>query len=509
MRPLFLRHRAKLDRPTHDQSDLSQPATPLVGIRAYHRHVPMRRLRLVASDEVVEAGLEQIRAEMSIPSGFDDGVMAEVAATQPDFPELDLTAIPFITIDPPGSRDLDQALHLEQTRRGYRVSYAIADVATFVVPGGAVDTEAHLRGQTFYGPDVRTPLYPPELSEMRASLLPDETRPALVWQIELDEHGEITSGTVKRAMVRSRAQLTYDEVQGQLESGAGDTSLRLLAEVGRLRQMLEVERGAVTLDIPEQQIYRRDGGWDLSYRMPLPVEGWNAQLSILTGVFSARTMAEAGVGILRTLPEADPVRLERLHRVAKGLMIAWPADVAYPDLIRSLDGRLASHAAFLAEATGLFAGAGYQILTPGQQPKSHSALATPYAHTTAPLRRLVDRYAGETCLAIIEGRDLPEWVAAALPGLPVTMARSSTRAGQYEAACVNLVEAALLSDHIGDVFRGVVVEAADDVPRGEVQLRRPAVLAAVDGEDLDLGEEIMVEVSEASIPERRVRFQQI
>ena len=89
----------------------------------------------------------------------------------------------FVTVDPPGSRDLDQAMHLSRRNSGYRVRYAIADVASFVRPGGAIDQEAIRRVETLYSPDTRTPLHPPVLSEGAASLLPGQTRPALIWTI--------------------------------------------------------------------------------------------------------------------------------------------------------------------------------------------------------------------------------------------------------------------------------------------------------------------------------------
>ena len=115
---------------------------------------------------------------------------AEDAAANPKLPELDRTDIPFITIDPPGSKDLDQALHIERRGNGFRVHYAIADVAAFVEPDGPIDVEAHRRGQTMYAPEHRIPLHPPVLSEGAASLLPDQVRPALLWSIDLDERGE-------------------------------------------------------------------------------------------------------------------------------------------------------------------------------------------------------------------------------------------------------------------------------------------------------------------------------
>lgn len=469
--------------------------------------MPLRQLRFTAPDAVVEAGLEKIREERKIPEGFSLEVMTEVQATDPSLPQRDATDIPLVTIDPPGSRDLDQALHLSRRSGGYTVSYAIADVGAFVRPGSAIDAEAWERGQTLYAPDVRTPLYPEELSEGRASLLPDRDRPAILWEIDLDERGEIEDGRVERAMVRSRIQLTYEEAQHQVDSGTAPGSLRLLPEVGRLRKLLERERGAVSLNIPEQLVVKRDGGWGLVFRAPLPVENWNAQLSLLTGIFAARMMVDAGVGILRTLPVADPGRLERLRRIANGLEIAWPGSVSYPELIRSLDPRIPAHAAFQAEATSLFSGAGYQTISRADEPLPHGALATIYAHATAPLRRLVDRYAGETCLAIAAGRDVPDSVGEALPLLPETMARSATRAGQYEAECVNLIEAALMSTRVGEIFPGVVVETDEKRDRGEVQLGDPAILSMVEGEGLDLGDQILVRVEEASVADRRVRFE--
>jgi exoribonuclease R len=469
--------------------------------------MPLRQLRFTAPDAVVEAGLGLIREERQIPEGFSPEVMAEVHATEPLLPERDATDIPFVTIDPPGSRDLDQALHLSRRAGGYTVRYAIADVGAFVRPGSAIDAEAWERGQTLYAPDVRTPLYPEELSEGRGSLLPDRDRPAILWEIDLNEYGEIEAGRVERAMVRSRIQLTYQEAQGQVDSGAASGSLRLLPEIGRLRKLLERERGAVSLEIPEQLVVKRDGGWGLVFRAPLPVEAWNAQLSLLTGIFAARMMVEAGVGILRTLPVADPVRLERLRRIADGLEIAWPGSVSYPELIRSLDPRIPAHAAFQAEATSLFSGAGYQMITGTEEPLPHAALATVYAHTTAPLRRLVDRYSGDVCLAIAAGREVPDSVVEALPLLPETMARSATRAGQYEAECVNLVEAALMSTRVGEIFPGVVVETDEKRSSGEVQLGDPAILSIVEGEGLDLGDQVLVRVNEASVADRRVRFE--
>ena len=91
-----------------------------------------------------------------------------------------------MTIDPPGSLDLDQAYFGERRGDGYRVRYAIADVGHFVARGGPIEAEAWRRGQTAYAPDKRSPVYPLSLSEGAASLLPDGDRPAVCFTLDLD-----------------------------------------------------------------------------------------------------------------------------------------------------------------------------------------------------------------------------------------------------------------------------------------------------------------------------------
>src|SRR3954463_2150639 len=150
-----------------------------------------------------------IRAEFDVPEEFPPDVLAEAErrAREPGLPELDATDIPLVTLDPIGSRDLDQAVHLAARGDGFRVSYAIADVGAFVRPGGAVDAEARRRGQTLYSPDKRTPLHPPVLSEGAASLLPGELRPAGLWPTDLEAAGEPIRVDLRRARVRIRGQL--------------------------------------------------------------------------------------------------------------------------------------------------------------------------------------------------------------------------------------------------------------------------------------------------------------
>jgi hypothetical protein len=138
-----------------------------------------RRLRLradgVADSAALRAGFDAVRKDHDVTAAFPPDVLAEAeAASRQPLPayEDDLTDLPFLTIDPPGSMDLDQAMHLERTDDGFRVRYAIADVATFVRPGGAMDVETHRRGETLYLPDARTPLHPPACRRARHPCCP-------------------------------------------------------------------------------------------------------------------------------------------------------------------------------------------------------------------------------------------------------------------------------------------------------------------------------------------------
>jgi exoribonuclease R len=463
-------------------------------------------------DEVpppLREGLRQLREALGLPDDFPAEVIAaaETAAADVQLPADDLTDVEFVTIDPAGSLDLDQALHLSRTDSGYLVRYAIADVAAFVEPGGPIDDECHQRVETLYAPNRRTPLHPEVLSENAASLLPDVVRPALVWQIELDADGAPTATTVARARVRSRRRYSYDEVQKLIDGGNAGELLDLLKVIGQLREQAEIARGGISLGVPEQEVTVADGTWTLVYRTNLPCEGWNAQISLLTGMVAARMMLDAGVGILRTLPPAEDHAINRLRRTAQALGISWPQKVSYPDFVRGLRASVPREAAMLNACTTLFRGAGYDSFIDGA-PKGaeHAAIAAPYAHVTAPLRRLADRYAGEVCVALSAGRPVPQWVLDALGELPSEMEDSARRASKYERGIVDLVEAMVLAPHIGQSFKGVLIDVDPDRKAGRLQLPDPAVEARVKGTRLKLGTEVTATLVAADLVKGSVDF---
>lgn len=328
----------------------------------------------------LEQAFTAIRAEHELSTDYLESALAEAqqAVNTVQLPERDETSVPFFTIDPPGSTDLDQAMYLERTTSGFRVRYAIAYVAAYVEPGGLLDQETRVRGETIYLPDMRLPLHPTVLSEDVASLLPDQVRGAYIWDIELDTVGEVVTATVYLARVRSIARLDYESVQQQVGAQMPD-GLKLLQEIGELRIALQHKRGGADLPMPEQEVERdEDGTYRLQFRPPVASEDWNAQISLLAGMCAAKMMLDANVGILRTMPAPEQSAIDTFRRRAGAFGIEWPEDTTYGEFIASLDRTDPEHLALIHDATSLFRGAGYTTFN-GDVPEitEQAAVAAP------------------------------------------------------------------------------------------------------------------------------------
>jgi exoribonuclease R len=454
-----------------------------------------------------------VRAEFGLPDAFPAEVLTEAARAATERPgpgpgRCDATDIPLVTIDPPGSKDLDQAVGVVRRGPGFRVHYAIADLGAVVAPGGALDAEVRRRGQTVYLPDGSVPLHPPVLSEDAASLLPDGPRAAVLWTFDLDEAGEQVAASVERAVVRSRARLDYAGVQADLDAGEVHPALAALPELGPLRRAAAVRRGAIELELPEQEVVPDGaGGWTVRVRRRLDVEVWNAEISLLTGMAAARVMLDAGIGLLRTLP----AELATFRRTARELGFSWPDGGSVAEVLAGLPADTPSALALRRAATTLLRGAGYSAFdrSAGTAPPAdvgHGGIGAPYAHVTAPLRRLIDRFATEVCLAVTAGEEVPGWLREALPALPEVMTESDALAGRVDRACLDRTEAALLSGSVGREFDAVVLRPGQaDGEAGEVYVPDPPVLARCTG-DLTPGAVVRVRLTEADPATGRIEF---
>ena len=207
------------------------------------------------------------------------------------------------------------------------------------------------------------------------------------------------------------------------------------------------------------------------------------------------------------MPAPDERSVSRFRRQARALGIEWPQDEPYGEFLRRLDRENAKHLALIHEATGLFRGAGYTPFD-GEAPaqSQHAAVAAPYAHVTAPLRRLVDRFGLVVCEAVSTGREVPVWVREALPTLPDLMQAGDKKANAVERACTDAVEAAVMQSHLGETFPASVVDLNDKAGSVTVQLMDPAIVAKAAGVAA-LGSEILVRVRAADVATGRVEFE--
>ncbi len=344
-----------------------------------------------------------------------------------------------VTLDPLGATDLDQAFALTTDGPTLLLHYAIADVGWFVRPGGAVDAEAWRRGLTIYLPDHKTPLYPPVLAESAASLLPDGSRPAIVLEVALDGEGTATLRAARRAVIRSRAKLAYETV-------AEHELPPLLSEFARRAALDEERRGASRVEFPEQEVRAdpdREGAFRLELRERSATEDHNAAMSLAANLAVANVLVAARTGLFRTMDDPDEREVEVLRRVAAALGIEWPPRQPLGHLLRTLPHG-PRPAAFLLAVRRASGGAGYAPYAEGATPW-HAAIAAPYVHATAPLRRLADRYVLEAVIAAAGGKPVPGWVTEAYDRLPAVMASAGAQAAKVERAAVDLTEAVALA----------------------------------------------------------------
>ena len=447
-------------------------------------------------------GLAQIRAQFAVPASFPADVLAEAQAvsTRATAGRADWTGREFATLDPLASTDLDQAFAIERAGSDLLLHYAIADVAFFVANGDAIDREAWIRVATIYLPDGKASLYPPLLSEGSASLLPNVERPAVVFTIRVDPDGLSSLRGAVRAVIRSRAKLGYENVApAQLPDGFSELSQRI--------ERAEDARGAERVDAPEQELTEDpEGRFALSFRLQTEAEKQNASLSLAANLAIADALLAHRTGLFRVMAEPDARAVKRLRHSAKALGLDWPRDATLAQFERTLEGSDPRHAAFRSAVRRAGPRATYAPFREGVVPW-HSAMAATYAHATAPIRRLADRYVIEAALQIANGQPVPAELGAIFEQLPSVMDRADARAAQVERATLDLAESIMLQGREGQRFEAVVTDV--DERGARIQIADPAVLARVDGKGAAPGDRIEVELTSVDVPQRRTVFERV
>lgn len=345
--------------------------------------------------------------EQGLPTQFSPAALAEAGAAKPASPagREDLRDLPLITIDPADARDHDDAVFAEpdsdpQNPGGWHIIVAIADVAHFVRPGSALDRDARLRGNSAYFPDRVLPMLPEDLSNGLCSLMPGADRAVMAVHIWLDAGGEKRRHRFARAIMRSAANIAYEEVEAAMAGRASDVSDALLVNVLRplhaAHEALAKARAArMPLEIAtdEKKILLNPDGTvaDVVVKTPLRAHRVIEDMMIAANVCAAETLEARGVPCMYRIheePADDKIeslreflatldfRLARAQTVRPALfnkVLARFADTPHARLINEVVLRSQSQARY------------------GPDNRGHFGLALArYAHFTSPIRRYAD-----------------------------------------------------------------------------------------------------------------------
>jgi ribonuclease R len=387
--------------------------------------VPLTHSKTSANDRLV-AILAELEIETSFSEDVEREVKALVAAPGLADPSLeDLTVLPFVTIDGPTSRDLDQAIHVAREPDGYLVRYALADAAHFAPAKSALFREALRRGASYYLPGLSVPMLPRELSEGLVSLNPGVHRRALTFEMRVGDDGTLRETRVTRARIASRRKLAFGDVQGLYDAPGSSPlaredfapSLAHLRELGEL--LLE------NADAREVARFRRRettvvAGGDRSFSVVeeprLDVERYNEQVSLLTNREGGRLLRDCPAThlqpVYRVHPPPTPERIAALVELTRGVAACHGLDV--PGLVhregetlsRYLEGlptdpalsrivRAVERQVILVNTRSSF----------GAAPEGHFGVgAEVYARFSAPMREVVGVFLHKELLELCDPR---------------------------------------------------------------------------------------------------------
>jgi len=379
---------------------------------------------------------------------------------------LDLTHLPFITIDPLKARDFDDGVALQKTPGGGYVLYvAIADVAYAVPPGSPLDLEAQERGTSVYFPQMVVPMLPEELANGFCSLNPGVDRLAVVVRLEYNRQGQRRNCQFVRAVIRSRARLTYDEVESILQGDrrvrqARRGLVRMLTQMADLCRQLQAQRrqrGCLLLSIPEAEVLLDDRG------IPYHIRRLDHFLShqiieefmIAANEAVAEFLGDPCIYRVHDVPDPDKIAVFRQFLAKLGLVLPKEADRDPKALVNFLDSIQDLPAAFMIQV---------MLLRSLQQARytaynlGHYGLASDcYCHFTSPIRRYPDLLVHRLLLDRLEGRGGSEQAMPELDELARKLTARERVAMEAEREMLARMQARCLAEHLGELFHGVIV----------------------------------------------------
>ena len=430
--------------------------------------------RILGAADSVEVQFLSIASEHGLRIEFPDDAAAEAEAlpTDPvasDFVDReDLRELALVTIDGESARDFDDAVHVVAEPGGWRVWVAIADVGHYVRPGSALDHEARLRGNSVYFPDRAIPMLPPRLSTELCSLQPHRDRLALVAELGLDRNATTTESRFYRAVIRSRARLTYTEVAAALTGGTVRPEVaERLPDLTQMRTVMaklyrnRVRAGSLDLDLPEAMIDLSEEGRSVGVRMLERNDAHRIieELMLAANRAVAAHLREHEIPLPYRIHEPpDPEDVDELNTFLGpfGLSVEYDRTVRPQDVQRLLT-QLEGH-----PLARVLTRQGLRSLTQAQYSTSHAGhfgLAFPvYCHFTSPIRRYPDLLVHRQIAHLRDGAvATARALAEAIEAASVSSSQTEREAMEAERAMVDLKKAEFMRDHLNEPGAGTIV----------------------------------------------------
>ena len=401
--------------------------------------------------------------EHGIEESFPPEVLAEADAARLPDPagRADLTGLALVTVDDDDARDFDDAIHAEPDEDGgWRLTVAIADIASYVRPGSALDREAARRGNSVYLPDRAVPMLPERLSAGLGSLVPGEERPCLAAELRIGSGGALRGHRFRRAWMRSSARLTYRALQDALDGPDTAPHLAHLEGAFRALERARKRRGTLELDLPERRVlFDADGNpAAVRARERLTTHRIVEEFMIAANVAAAETLEAKGQICMRRVHDRpDPARIEAMRSLLRDL--GHPVsfgELQRPKQFNALLARLAD-TPFAALAHELVLRAQAQaVYTPDMRGHFGLGLAR-YAHFTSPIRRYADLLVHRALIAALGLGAGGLEDESGFHDLAETLSTTERRAAAAERRALDRYAAAVLEARTGETFEGRIV----------------------------------------------------
>jgi ribonuclease R len=408
-----------------------------------------------------------------IPDRFPDAALAEAEAAKPAAlgKRTDLRDMPLVTIDPVDARDRDDAVLAEadpdpQNKGGHILWVAIADVAHYVRPGGALDAEARRRGNSTYFPDRVVPMLPDVLSGDLCSLHEHVDRACLAVRMVINAEGQKIGHTFMRGLMRSQGSLHYVQAQAAIDGAPDDQTGPLLEPVLKplwaayaALKRARAERQPLELDLPERKIILGEDGKVLSVAFPERLDAHRLieEFMVLANVASAEELnARRAPLLFRVHEEPSPEKLDALREVAEGAGFTLAKGQVLKT--RHLNNLLAqSQGTEFDELMNISTLRSMTQAYYGPENLGHFGLALRnYAHFTSPIRRYSDLIVHRALIAAHDwGKDgLTPADIEKLAETGKLISDSERRSMAAERDTNDRYLAAYLSDRVGASFEG-------------------------------------------------------